>query len=163
MNGLSVHKRLKSYGCRLPADNERGAALIIVLVMLVLLSILGATVLTSSTSELSIAGNFKVAQETFFSADAALEFAQLNDDLTPLASTFATYSSNITVGSSQSKIISRNLGKKPAPAGYSSETAAFGYSVTVTTTGLNNSEAIVESVFLKMRPPTSGSEAIFSE
>ncbi|MRR05782.1 MAG: hypothetical protein EG828_02390 [Deltaproteobacteria bacterium] len=58
--------------------NERGIALITVLVVLVLLCILGATVLSSSTSELRIVGNYRNLQEAFFSADAAVEFATTN-------------------------------------------------------------------------------------
>ena len=55
--------------------NERGAALIIVLVMLLLLTILGATLFTSSTTEIKIAGNYRTSLETFSAADAAVEFA----------------------------------------------------------------------------------------
>lgn len=55
--------------------NERGAALLIVLVMLLLLTILGATLFTSSTTEIKIAGNYRNSMETFFAADAAVEYA----------------------------------------------------------------------------------------
>lgn len=54
---------------------ERGAALIIVLVMLLLLTIIGATLFTSSTTEIRISGNQRNSLETFFAADAAVEFA----------------------------------------------------------------------------------------
>ncbi|CAG0941324.1 PilX N-terminal domain-containing pilus assembly protein [Geobacter sp.] len=60
---------------RTPLRNERGAALLIVLVMLLLLTILGATLFTSSTTEIKIAGNFRNTLETFFAADAAVEYA----------------------------------------------------------------------------------------
>lgn len=56
-------------------DNEQGAALIIVLLMLLLLIILGTTLLTSSITELRVAGNYRNNMETFFAADAAVEFA----------------------------------------------------------------------------------------
>ncbi|MHC1698473.1 MAG: PilX N-terminal domain-containing pilus assembly protein [Geobacteraceae bacterium] len=59
-------------------QNERGVALITVLVVLVLLCILGATVLSTSTSELRIAGNSRNLQEAFFTADAVVEFATTN-------------------------------------------------------------------------------------
>ena len=58
--------------------NEQGIALITVLIVLVLLCILGATVLSSSTSELRIAGNNRNLQRAFFTADAAVEFASTN-------------------------------------------------------------------------------------
>jgi hypothetical protein len=55
-------------------DNDRGIALIIVLVMLLLLSILGATMLATSTSELRIAGNYRNSEESFYAAESALAF-----------------------------------------------------------------------------------------
>jgi len=58
------------------AGNERGAALIIVLVMLLLLSILGASMLATSTTELKIAGNYRNSEESFYTADAAMEIAR---------------------------------------------------------------------------------------
>jgi len=68
--------------CSVPVlRNERGIALITVLVVLVLLCILGATVLSSSTSELRIVGNYRNLQEAFFAADAAVEFATTNGEI----------------------------------------------------------------------------------
>lgn len=61
--------------------NERGIALITVLIVLMLLCILGATVLSSSTSELRISGNYRNLQEAFFAADAAVEFATTYGDI----------------------------------------------------------------------------------
>lgn len=52
---------------------ERGVALVIVLVMLLLLSILGSTMLATSTSDLQIAGNYRNSEEAFYAADAGLE------------------------------------------------------------------------------------------
>ncbi|TWJ32436.1 PilX N-terminal domain-containing pilus assembly protein [Geobacter argillaceus] len=57
-------------------DNEQGAALIIVLIMLLLLIILGTTLMTSSVTEIKVAGNYRNNLETFFAADAAVEFAE---------------------------------------------------------------------------------------
>jgi hypothetical protein len=59
-----------------PVRNERGMVLILVLIMLVLLSILGATVLTSTTSDLRITSNYRNLDEVFYTADAAMDFAQ---------------------------------------------------------------------------------------
>jgi hypothetical protein len=56
-------------------NNEQGVALILVLVMLLLLSVLGFTVLSTSTSELKIAGNYKAMQAAFFTADSAVNYA----------------------------------------------------------------------------------------
>jgi Tfp pilus assembly protein PilX len=79
--------KMRSNGCAISGrasagiDNERGMALIIVMVMLVLLSILGATMLASSTSDLKIAGNYRNSEESFYTAEAALEFGQTFDTI----------------------------------------------------------------------------------
>jgi Tfp pilus assembly protein PilX len=62
-------------------NNERGMALILVLVMLLLLSVLGITVLSTSTSELKIAGNYKSMQAAFYAADSAVNYAYTNSDI----------------------------------------------------------------------------------
>jgi hypothetical protein len=61
--------------------NERGVALIIVLMMLLLLSIIGASMLATSTTELKIAGNYRNSEEAFYTADTAMEFAQVFSDI----------------------------------------------------------------------------------
>ena len=64
-----------------PLRNDRGMVLILVLIMLVLLSILGATVLTSTTSDLRITTNYRNLEDVFYSADAAMDFAQAHGDI----------------------------------------------------------------------------------
>jgi len=59
-----------------PLRNDRGMVLILVLIMLVLLSILGVTVLTSTTSDLHITSNYRNLDDTFYTADAVMDFAQ---------------------------------------------------------------------------------------
>lgn len=71
----------KSPGLFSAARNEDGVALITVLIVLLLLAILGATVLTSSTSELKIVGNYRNMQNAFFTTDAAVEFAVTNGSI----------------------------------------------------------------------------------
>lgn len=56
--------------------NQDGVVLIIVLITMMLLSILGVTLLDSTTSELKINGNSRNNQVSFYAADAALQFAQ---------------------------------------------------------------------------------------
>ena len=58
-----------------PVANERGAALIMAIIMLVVLTILGSVVLMSSDTELKISGNYQVAKQTFWVADRAVEYA----------------------------------------------------------------------------------------
>ena len=76
-------------------NNERGVAIIIVMGMLLLLTILGTTMLASSTSDLRIAGNYRTNQESFYTAEAALKFGESFSDiysvLYPGASTGPTW------------------------------------------------------------------------
>ncbi len=60
-------------------SNERGVALIIALIMLMLLGILGAWALSTSTTELRITGNYRNSQNAFYAADAAVEYGQAYD------------------------------------------------------------------------------------
>lgn len=72
-NGPSIPAEVSS---ALPVANERGFALILVLVILLLLSIVGASILATSTSELKMSGLSRTTEETFYAADAAMEFGQ---------------------------------------------------------------------------------------
>ncbi len=58
--------------------NERGVALIVALVMLVVLTILGTWVLSTSSVELQISGNYRTASEAFYAAAAAVDYAETN-------------------------------------------------------------------------------------
>ncbi|RQW88637.1 MAG: hypothetical protein EHM79_05310 [Geobacter sp.] len=62
-------------------NNERGVALVLVLMMLLLLSILGVTMLASSTSEQKIAGNYRNNEEAFYAAEAAVDFGSTFSDI----------------------------------------------------------------------------------
>jgi hypothetical protein len=54
-------------------NDQRGIALVLALIMLMLLSILGTFALTTSSTELFIAGNYRDMQRAFYAGDAALE------------------------------------------------------------------------------------------
>ena len=58
--------------------NERGMALVLALVMLLLLSILGAFALSTTNTEMRIVGNYHNTNEAFFCADAGIEYGQIN-------------------------------------------------------------------------------------
>lgn len=57
------------------ALNERGAAVVIALVITMLLAVLGAGMLTLTTTETMIAASYRHAQEASYGAEAALERA----------------------------------------------------------------------------------------
>lgn len=54
--------------------SERGVALVIALVMLVLLTILGAWVLNSASTDIHISGNYRNNQQAFYAGDAAINY-----------------------------------------------------------------------------------------
>lgn len=66
--------------------SERGVALILALVMLVLLGVLGALSLSTSSTELRITGNYRTSQMGFFEAEAAREFVSAINATLPMFS-----------------------------------------------------------------------------
>ncbi len=79
--------RQRDRGAQMPASKrygkgERGVALIIALVMLILLTILGAWVLNSSSTDLHISGNYRNNQQAFYAGDAAINYLTNTNTLT---------------------------------------------------------------------------------
>ncbi|MDD2542044.1 MAG: PilX N-terminal domain-containing pilus assembly protein [Desulfuromonadaceae bacterium] len=151
-------------------QNERGIILIIVLVMLLLLSVLGSTVLTSSMSDLRIAGNTRNTQEAFFNADGILEHALVNSRILNGAEwTGIVYMSGglpvevsddpVTKtpgasppgGTQLAKVESAYLGEGKAPrgSGYDDSTLVSYYNVNVVGTGTNATEVAVDAGIVK--------------
>lgn len=56
-------------------NGDRGAALVIALMAVVLLMALGLALVLNTTTEVMVAGNFRSAQEAFYAADAGIERA----------------------------------------------------------------------------------------
>jgi type IV pilus assembly protein PilX len=56
--------------------NERGIALIVAMVMLLLLTMIGIFALNTSSTELRIVGNYKNTEVAFFAADGGVAFGQ---------------------------------------------------------------------------------------
>lgn len=105
------------------SGNERGMALVLALVMLALLTILGAWALNTSSTDLKIAGNSRNTQNAFYSADAALDYAKNPDTLeTAYLYTLATgstaiWSQAISIGNFATNMTVDYLGSGPLPAG----------------------------------------------
>ncbi|GFO66841.1 hypothetical protein GMLC_04200 [Geomonas limicola] len=78
---MNATPKVASAGVAAVVGNERGVAIIVVMGMLLLLTILGTTMLASSTSDIKIAGNYRNSQETFYSAEAALSFGESFTDI----------------------------------------------------------------------------------
>jgi len=56
--------------------DERGIALIVAMVMLLLLTMIGIFALNTSSTELHIVGNYRNTETAFFAADAGVAFGQ---------------------------------------------------------------------------------------
>ena len=61
--------------------NEKGVALVMAMVMIVLLSILGAMSLSTSTIEIGISGNYRNSMEALYAAERAVEYAETNGSI----------------------------------------------------------------------------------
>ncbi len=74
-----VMDKIKKDGMQLadssPWSDQKGIALVLALVMLMLLGFLGAFALSTSDTELRITGNYRARQASFFAADGGLEYA----------------------------------------------------------------------------------------
>jgi Tfp pilus assembly protein PilX len=64
-----------------PLGNQRGAALVMALVMLALMTILGVMALSTSTTEVGISSNYRSSQQAFYAADRAVEYAMTNEQI----------------------------------------------------------------------------------
>ncbi len=56
-------------------DNERGVALVFVLLMMLVLTIIGASALMTSEVDLKLSGNSKVMREAFYLADGGIDMS----------------------------------------------------------------------------------------
>ncbi len=56
--------------------NEKGSALLIAMIMLVVLLIIGTATMNTSTTEVMISGNYRLMKEEFYKTEGPLEYAQ---------------------------------------------------------------------------------------
>jgi len=140
-----------------PLRNEHGAALIMAIIMLVILSVLGSVVLMSSDSEMKVSGNYQVAKQTFWVADRAVEYATSRDMLmsmgtAPVDLTLAPHKAFIEAAGGGvlsntpgEESIIRDLGAGDLPAAlagaYGSDFGANYYQVSVTAKQKNEPNA----------------------
>jgi PilX N-terminal len=115
--------------------NERGMALILTVSMLVIMTVLGLLAMTSSRTELGIAGNYRALQESFFAADRAVNYAGSNPVIytgTGVVNLYdtATHRNNIQIGRSgldpnAAINAATSLGAGPPPMGSLSDATMF--------------------------------------
>lgn len=151
--------------------NQRGMVLIVVLAMLLLFSILGATVLTNSTSELRVTGNYRNQQQAFFTADGALEQGQISTAIygiipavgstwsgtityTAAGAVTITQNAAATAGAvNTAQVVVENIGSGPPPpgSGFDETFQANLYDLEVTGFGPDNTEIEISSSIARMQ------------
>ncbi len=142
--------------------NEKGVALVMAMVMLVLMSILGALAISTSTTEIGISGNYKNSQVAFYTADAAIERAQTDSSIYssivpgsveswPSGSGANTWN----IGSNTASVRVEYLTSGALPPGSGSDPESFQayyFLATVTAAGPNNSEYSAEAQMARVVP-----------
>jgi len=127
-------------------SQQRGAALVIGLLLLVVVTLLAVTAMNTAGVELVMAGNEQYRERAFQAADAGVEAAMATIDSVPQDTTGVTASNVAITGLPTDKYTVRSLFK-----GYESNVANAGedfvavhYSITSTGQSLRNSSAVVE-------------------
>lgn len=136
-------------------NNERGITLVVVLLMLVILGILGASLLSSSTTDVQIAGNARNNEQAFYVTQAALEYAETNADIYKAINPGVqnTYSSSMTVNGQTAKVAVKYTGSSPPPPGYDvTEFQSNLYTISATGSGPNNAQVSLESGVARVVP-----------
>lgn len=74
MKNILRHCRTQLLRPLRPCANQRGMALIIAISVLAIMSILGGVLMTTSTTEIQLSGNYRRNLESFYAADRALTY-----------------------------------------------------------------------------------------
>ena len=67
--------------CLKVIGGQRGAALVIVMSLLVIMSLLGTFALNSTHTELNVASNYRASQQALYAAERAIEYAMASEDI----------------------------------------------------------------------------------
>ena len=157
------------------ADN-RGVVLVIVLIMLLMFSILGATVLTNSTSELKVSANFRNQQQAFFTADGALEQGHISNAIYSIIPSVGdswtgvisystagavTVTQNVAVAAgavNAAQVVAENISSGPPPrgSGYDDTFVANNYDLEITGYGPNNTAVNINSGIARIQVKNTG-------
>jgi len=119
-----------------PFQDERGIALVISLLIMVVLTVLGIAVIMNVNTEISISENAKDSKQAFYVAEAGL---QSGINQLPSRNAFsATVASGLTYTSVPAGQPLPQPTNYPCPAGYGSNVFCFKYSLEVSGSGPNN-------------------------
>jgi type IV pilus assembly protein PilX len=150
--------------------NQEGTALILALVMLVVLSILGAMSLSTTDTEIDISSNYRNSKEAFFAAERAIEYASTNGDIYTSIGTGSvnlnntgTYASDVSEGSGpKTSGLDTNaanqvtyLSTGPLPPGTGTDPTYFEsryYLINATGKGPRNSSTRIEAQVARVVP-----------
>jgi hypothetical protein len=120
--------RLKSYlnGGRAGLTDERGVALVMTMLILLMLTFIGMATISTSSTELSLSANYRRSREAFHAASGAIEYALLDTRNfvvpatgpgTPTLPGGFPGDVNLTVGDTTATGLVTFLGSGPPPAG----------------------------------------------
>jgi type IV pilus assembly protein PilX len=148
--------------------NERGIALILAIVMLMILTIIGIMSISTTTSEMHIAGNDRNNYIALYTADAANDYGQINDVIyTSLTGTVTTWPlpgtgngtdpnyNSVTVGNQKADVKVQLIAQGPLPPGSGDDPElfqAFYYVVSTSGTGPINAKVRLESQVARIGP-----------
>lgn len=119
----------------LPLKNERGIALVIALLIMVVLTVLGIAVIMNVNTEIKISGNAKDSKQAFYTAESGLQ-AGLGQ-LPSLSAFSATLANGLTYSSYPTGQPLPQPTSMSCPAGYGSSAYCFKYSLDVSGSGPN--------------------------
>ena len=115
--------------------NQKGMALILAITFLAIMSILASLLLTTSTTEIQLSGNFRTQQEAFYAADRGIEYGMVEAangdtdvDLNTLHDQIDLPAGNPTSGLDSEATTSnlvRFLNATPPPLGSGMDASAF--------------------------------------
>ncbi len=139
--------------------DERGTALVLVMVILLLMGVLGSMMMSTSTPEIQIARNLRLHEEAFYAAERAVEYGMADANI---YTTIGTGSVDIplsgvslAVGSTDASGTVRYLTTGPPPKGSGVDVTKFKanyYEINVTGTAPGNSRVNLETTVIKILP-----------
>ena len=152
---------------RIAKKNERGAALIVAMVMLLLLTMIGILALNTSSTELRIVGNYRNTEVAFFAAEGGVAFGQTSPTIydslvlappVPVTSwNSADHGGPVTVGSNNADVVVVWVASSSiVPAKIAAVTDPDAVKVinhfvgTLTGHGPNNAAVVLESEFVRL-------------
>lgn len=95
-------------------SSQRGAALVVGLMLLLVVTLLAVTGMNTASTELIMAGNDQFRQNAFQAAEIGIEQGMLNGDFNPGTATEALYS-DVVVAGSQGDTFTTTITPRPTP------------------------------------------------